>query len=365
MSSTFKKLLIGVLLFTGIAALAYPKIKPLFSTEESTANSQGSASILKVNAVEVQPSLVQDKIFSTGSILANEEVELRSEVSGKITDIYLEEGKNVSKNQLLIKINDSELKAQLQRAEYRLELAEERERRQQQLLEKGGISQEDYDATLNEVNVLKSEVQLIQAQIDKTEIRAPFDGRVGLKYVSDGSYISPTTRIASLQNINPVKLDFSVPERYVNRVRVGDRITFTVQGTDNVFDGEIYAIEPKIESQTRTLQLRARSSNDEGLLVPGAFADLELILETIDGALMVPTISLVPELQGQKVYLYRDGTVVEQRVKTGIRTADRVQILEGIEQGDTVLTTGLLQVREGMPVQINELIEQPVAEVKP
>lgn len=354
-SGSFKKILAGVIVFIVIAALAYPKVKPLFSADSGNSSPQSGQSSLKVDAVEVQPDRVQDKIFTTGSILANEEVELRSEVSGKITDIYLEEGKTVEKNQLLIKINDSELKAQLQRAQYRLDLATEREKRQKQLLEKGGISQEDYDATLNEVNVLNSEVQLIKAQIDKTEIRAPFEGRVGLKYVSDGSYISPTTRIASLQNINPVKLDFSVPERYVNRVRNGDKISFTVQGTDKVFDGEIYAIEPKIDAQTRTLQIRALSDNNEGLLVPGAFADLELILNTIDDALMIPTISLVPELQGQKVYLFKNGSVVEQQVQTGIRTAERVQIVEGIQQGDTVLTTGLLQVRQGMPVQINEL----------
>lgn len=364
MRSTFKKVLGGIIVIAVLAALAYPKVKPLFSGEQNSATQSNRDSALKVDAIEIQPTLIQDKIFSTGSILANEEVELRSEVSGKITDIYLQEGKTVKKNQLLIKINDSELKAQLQRAQFRLDLAKERERRQQQLLLKGGISQEDYDATLNEVNVLKSEVQLIKAQIDKTEIRAPFEGRVGLKYVSDGSYISPTTRIASLQNINPVKLDFSVPERYVNRVKVGDKLTFTVQGTDKDFEGEIYAIEPKIESQTRTLQLRARSNNDEGFLVPGAFADLELILKTLDDALMVPSISLVPELQGQKLYLYKNGSVVEQRVKTGIRTADRVQIVEGIQQGDTVLTTGLLQVREGMQVELNELQEQTVAEAQ-
>lgn len=355
MSSTLKKTLAGFVGFVVIAALAYPKVKPLFSANDNNSQQQGAQSALKVDAVKVQPDRVQDKIFTTGSILANEEVELRSEVSGKITEIYLEEGKPVNKNQLLIKINDSELKAQLQRAQYRFDLASEREERQKKLLEKGGISQEDYDATLNEVNVLKSEIELIKAQIDKTEIRAPFAGRVGLKYVSDGSYISPTTRIASLQNINPVKLDFSVPERYVNRVKTGDKISFTVQGTDQTFDGEIYAIEPKIDSQTRTLQIRALSNNDDGLLVPGAFADLELILKTIDDALMIPTIALVPELQGQKVYLYKNGSVVEQGVQTGIRTAERVQITEGIQQGDTVLTTGLLQVREGMPVQINEL----------
>lgn len=355
MGSTLKRLLGGLAVFVVLAALAYPKVKPLFEGDENEGGQQSGQSSLMVDAVELRPTSVQDKIFATGSILANEEVELRSEVSGKITDIYLEEGKTVEHDQLLLKINDSELQAQLQRARYRLDLATERESRQRKLLEKGGISQEDYDATLNEVNVLKSEIQLIQAQIDKTEVRAPFDGRVGLKYVSDGSYITPTTRVASLQNINPVKLDFSVPERYVNRVSVGDKISFTVQGTDKTFEGEIYAIEPKIDSQTRTLQLRALSDNEEGLLVPGAFANLELILETIDNALMIPTIGLIPEVQGQKVFLYRDGLVVEQRVQTGIRTPERVQIIEGLEPGDTVLTTGLLQVRDGMSVQIDSL----------
>lgn len=355
MSKTTKRLIIGMGFLIVLLALAYPKVKPLLLSDASGAPQQGNSSALKVDGVVIKHGSVQDKIFTTGTIMANEEVELRSEVSGKITGIYLEEGSRVKKDQLLLKINDSELQAQLTRAQYRLDLATERESRQKKLLEKGGISQEDYDATLNEVNVLKSEVALIKAQIEKTEIRAPFDGRVGLKYVSEGSYISPSTRIASLQDINPVKIDFSIPERYVNTVEVDDRVTFSVQGTDESFQGEIYAIEPKIESQTRTLQIRAKSDNQKELLVPGAFADLELILDTIDNALMIPTISLVPELQGQKVYLYQQGTVAEQIVQTGIRTEQKVQIIEGLQPGDTVLTTGLLQVRTGMPVEINEL----------
>ncbi|MDX1617212.1 MAG: efflux RND transporter periplasmic adaptor subunit [Balneolaceae bacterium] len=355
MNKSVKRIISVTGILIVIAALAYPKIKPLLNDDGGANAQQGERSALKVDGIVVEPDLVQDKIYTTGTILANEEVELRSEVSGKISDIYLREGSSVSKGQLLLKINDSELQAQLTRARFRLKLASEREERQRKLLEKGGISQQDYDATLNEVNVLKSEVALILAQIDKTEIRAPFDGRVGLRYVSDGSYISPSTRIASLQNINPVKVDFSIPERYFNRVEEGDEITFTVQGTDREFIGEIYAIEPKIDSQTRTLQIRAESSNEEGLLVPGAFADLELILETIDNALLIPSIALIPELQGQKVFLYRNGTVAEQSVETGIRTEERVQITEGLQPGDTLLTTGLLQVRPGMPVEITDL----------
>ncbi len=355
MNKRNKKIVIGAGILLVLLALAYPKVKPLMSSDTSGNPQQGESSALKVNGYSIKPDVVQDKIFTTGNVLANEEVELKSEVSGKVTKIHFEEGSRVSKGQLLLKINDSELQAQLKRAQYRLNLASEREERQKKLLEKGGISQEDYDATLNEVNVLKSEIALIEAQIEKTEVRAPFDGQVGLKYISDGSYISPTTRIASLQDINPVKIDFSVPERYVNTVEIGDNITFSVQGTEETFKGDIYAIEPRIDSQTRTLQIRAKSDNKKGLLVPGAFADLELIFDTVEDALMLPTMALVPELQGQKVFLFKDGVVAEQPVQTGIRTDQNVQIIDGLQPGDTVLTTGLLQVREGMSVELKEL----------
>jgi len=355
MSRIFRKILWSVAVLVILGFLAYPKVKPLLSAGEDQSGEQTDENPLRVNVTVVQEETARNKIFTTGTVLANEEVELRSEVSGKISEIYLEEGQKIEKGELLLKVNDSELQAQLKRARFRLELALKRERRQKKLLEKDGISQEDYDATLNEVNVLKSEIELIEAQIDKTEIWSPFDGTVGLKYVSEGSYISPSTRIASLQNINPVKVDFSIPERYLNKVEEGDKITFTVEGTDQSFQGEVYAIEPKIDSQTRTLQMRALSDNPGNLLVPGAFASLELTLETIEDALMIPSIALVPEIQGQKVYLYKEGRVVEQRVETGIRTEEKVQIVEGVQAGDTVLTTGFLQVQPGMEVTLNTI----------
>ena len=347
--------IIIVLLVIGI--LSYPKVKPLFSAsgqEQSSGNAMAN-SVLEVEAVEVGYETIEDEIYSSGTVQANEVVELSTEASGIVTDIYLEEGREVQKGDLLLKINDSELQAQKQRAEFRLNLAEQREDRQKRLLERGGISQEDYDATLNEVNVLRSEVQLINAQIDKTEIRAPFSGVIGLKYISVGSYIGPNTRIASLQEVDPVKIDFSVPERYISRVTVGDEINFTVQGVDSTFTGEVYAIEPRINTETRTLQIRAISENSGQLLVPGAFANITLILDEIDNALMVPTISIIPALNSQKVFVVREGVVAEQTIRSGIRTSEKVQVVEGIEQGDVVLTTGLLQVRPGMEVNITEI----------
>lgn len=298
---------------------------------------------------------IDDRIFTSGSILADEEVELSAEASGIVTEIFIDEGSYVEEGELLLKINDSELQAEKQRATFRLALAEQREERQKRLLERGGISQDDYDATLNEVNVIRSELDLINARINQREIRAPFSGRIGLKYVSEGSYISPNSRIATLQALDRVKIDFSVPERYMARVTEGDKINFTVQGIDSTFSGEVYAIEPRINRETRTIQLRARSENEGHILFPGAFTNITLILDSIEDALMVPTISLIPELNSQKLYVVQNDEVSEIRVQTGIRTSKKVQITEGVAVGDTVLTTGLLQVNPGMKVNITNM----------
>lgn len=357
MSKALKRTITIAVLILVVGGLAYPKVKPLFSsTSESSGTAATSGSrLLQVEAVELDYETIEDRIFSSGTVQANELVELSAEASGIVTNVYFEEGREVRRGELLVKINDSELQAQKQRATFRLNLAEQREERQRRLLERGGISQDDYDATLNEVNVLRAELQLIDAQIEKTEVRAPFSGVIGLKYISTGSYISPTTRIASLQEVDPVKIDFSIPERFIPRVDIGDQINFTVQGVDSTFTGEVYAIEPRVDTQTRTLQIRAMSENRGQLLYPGAFANIVLILDEINDAIMVPTIAIVPILNGQKVYVVRDGIVEESLIRTGIRTSDKVQIIDGVAYGDVVLTTGLLQVRPGMEVEITDI----------
>lgn len=357
MSTFGKRVVITTAILLVLGALAYPKFRPVLNDEPSAQgnNTGQNSSALRVEAVELDFESIQDRIFTSGSIEANESVELSTEATGIVMAIYIDEGNRVSRGDLLVKINDSELQAQLQRASFRLNLAEQREERQRRLLERGGISQDDYDATQNEVNVLRSEMRLIEAQIEKTEIRAPFSGIVGLKYVSPGSYIGPGTRIASLQEIDPVKINFSVPERYLAKVAPGDEIIFNVQGVDSTFTGEVYAVEPRIETQTRTLQVRAISQNDDELLYPGAFANIELILEEIDDALMIPTIAIMPELNRQKVYVVRDGAVEQVFINTGIRTSNKIQVLSGLDRGDIVLTTGLLQANPGMQVEISEL----------
>ena len=201
----------------------------------------------------------------------------------------------------------------------------------------------------------KAQVELIKAQIDKTEITAPFNGRVGLRYVSVGSYITPATDIASLQNIDPIKIDFSVPEKYAASISTGDQINFKIVGSEKTYTGKVYAVEPRINSLTRTLNIRAVCSNSDGRLLPGAFANVELVLKDIKDALMVPTEALIPILKGQKLDIYKNGRVIQKEVATGIRTDSTVQITEGLAPYDTVITSGILQLRPGSPVSISKI----------
>ncbi len=352
MSKTVRRILTGLLVAIALLALIWPKIRQPETAAYSGPSPSSGARALVVEGLIVTPELLRDRIFTTGSIQANEEVEMHSEASGRITGIYFQEGRPVRKGEMLVKINDSELQAQLAKAEYRVTLATDREVRQKQLYEKGGISLEEYEATLNELNVLLADVALIQAQIAKTEIRAPFDGILGLRRVSEGTYISPAVPITTIQDVDPVKIDFSIPERYAQRVNVGDVIFFSVEGIEERLEGTVYALEPRIESNTRTLTLRALSPNPGRRLLPGAFADIDLIFEEIPGALTVPAIAVIPEQGGKKVYVIRNGQAVPREVETGIRTEDRVQVISGLAPNDTVVVSGVQLLRPGIAVDI-------------
>ena len=351
MKKNIKTILIVAAVIIILILLAIPKLK---SSEDSTSGS-GVRSVgpLPVNAHITKYEVLDNKVLTTGTVLANEEVDLKSEVDGKITKILFHEGSYVNAGDLLVKINDDDLQAQLQSAKSRLELQKDTEYRQKKLLEKEAISQEDYDMTANQLQVNQAEVELIKARIDKTEIRAPFSGIVGLKNVSEGSFVNNSTVIASLQNINPIKIDFSIPERYSSMVEVGDEINFTISGNNKKYIGKVYAIEPKIDPVTRTLQIRALCSNTGREILPGSFANVELVLKKIENAIMVPSEALIPDIKGQKVFIYRNGFATQQQVETGIRTDLNVQLTSGVNEGDTIITSGMLQLRPGTPVEIS------------
>lgn len=293
-----------------------------------------------------------DFLLLTGTVEANEIVEVRSEISGIIESLNFSEGSNVSSGQLLIKINDSELRAQLSQAQTRSALAAENERRAKLLLEKEAISQEEYDIASAEFRTAKAQIELIQAQLRKTAVIAPFSGKIGLRNISKGSYITSSDIIAQLVNTNKVKLQFSVPEKYAHLVKVGATIEFKVQGVSQDFKANIYALEPMIDPVSRTLTVRAITDNAANLLIPGAFANVVLPLQNISDALLIPTEALIPIQNGKKVFVQKNGKAKEVLVETGARTDSTILITKGLAIGDTVLTSGVMSLRDGSSVKV-------------
>ena len=336
-----------------LVGLALPRID--LSDDADEADEADGPEAANVEAHVIEPSTIADRLRTTGSLRSEESVELTSETAGRVTDIHFEEGTQVEEGDLLLQVNDSDLQAERRRLEFQLELAEMQEERQRQLLDEGGVSQEEYDRTRNEVNVLQAEVELMESRIEQTRVRAPFTGFIGLRDVSKGSYISPESHIATLQSIDPIKIDFSVPERHSNRMQPGDEISFSVRGSDASHSGEVYALEPRIDRETRTMRLRARADNPDGMLRPGAFADVTIFFDQIDDALMVPSLAVLPELGGQRVYIARNGEAQMRDVEIGVRTDTHVQVTEGLAPGDTVITSRLQELRPNMPVQVESL----------
>lgn len=311
------------------------------------------AEAITVETLILEPRPIERQIITTGSLMANEEVELRPEISGRVTGVFFEEGKRVKKDDLLLKMNDRELQAQLKRKQLEETLASDDERRKRSLLDINGISKEDYEKVLYGLNMIRAEVEVIESQLAETEIYAPFDGVVGLRYVSEGSVISSNTLVATMQDIDPIKVEFSIPEKYAGDLKIGTMIAVETGDSANVFEGNVYAVESKVDPATRTLKARARIPNPDGRLIPGSFGKVVITLQRIPDAMVIPAGALIPELNSQKVFLCENGKAVSIPVETGIRTDQEIQITKGLKAGDTLIVTGLLQIRDGRPVKTN------------
>ncbi|WP_037575985.1 efflux RND transporter periplasmic adaptor subunit [Sporocytophaga myxococcoides] len=307
---------------------------------------------LSITGLILKPEEVDNKIEIIGTILSNEKVDLRSEVSGRVTGIHFKEDAKVSKGTLLVKIFDEELRAQYKKIKLQQELANREEDRKRKLLEIGGISQEEYDIASNQASTLNADLDLLSAQLRKTEVKAPFSGIIGLRYVSEGEIVSPTTVIASLQQIDPIKLEFDIPEKYGAFVKKGSDIKFTVTGSDKIYQGTVYASEPMVDVATRTLKVRARSSNEDFSLRPGSFIKIDLLLQKDAQAIMAPTQSIVPMQNGSKVFVYKQGYAISKNVKTGVRNDSAIQITDGLNAGDTLITSGIMQLKDSLKVNI-------------
>lgn len=353
-----KIILIGSIVLVVAIIFFYPRLN-LFADKDQAVEGgnqpPASSGALPVEVIEIRPQRLEDNLTVTGNVIPNESVSLRPEISGLVTEITFNEGEYVKEGTPLVYLNDDELIAQKARLDFTTKLYEGQENRQKQLLEREAISQEEYDVVLNQFNTNLADISLIEARLRQTVIRAPFDGVLGLRQISEGSVIGPADVIVDVVNIDPIKIDFSIPERYANVIKNGSRITFTNPAVEGESAGEVYAIAPSIDAATRTLQLRAISPNKERKFLPGMFVGVVVNLDVNEEALMVPAESLIPELDGYKVFVANADHVIEEvKVSIGIRTESEVQITDGLKEGDLVLTTGVIQAKPGMAVDITK-----------
>ena len=362
MNKVTRTLLTMLIILVVVAIAFYPKIKGYFKAEAANKTAGGKAADAGKGAAKGGPAPVEilvvrtsqtdEKILATGTIIPNEEVEIRSEINGRVTGIKFNEGDYVRKGSVLVTIYDTDLQAQLLKLSYQKRLAEVNEERQKTLLQKEAISQREYDISITTLNSNLADIENLKAQVSRTVIRAPFDGTIGLRYISNGSYLSPAVRIATLTNSNPAKIDFNVPAKYANIVRKGSQIRFMVEGLEKNFKGAVYAVEPKIDPNTRTVLLRAIAPNPNRELVPGAFARVEIVLSSKPAAILVPTEAVIPDVKGHRVFVVRGGKVESVQVEIGTRNERNIEINTGLSVGDTLITSGILLVKPGGEVSI-------------
>lgn len=316
----------------------------------SAGGGKGGPSALTVDVMVVQPSKVINSIQSSGTVLANERVDLTAETGGKVTGIYFKEGSSVQAGALLVKLNDAELKAQLQKAKVGLQLAKDREARQSRLLELQGTSKEDYDIAANQVLSLQAEIEYFNSLIQKTEIRAPFSGVIGFRNIALGSYVNPSSVIATLLQTNPLKIEFNVPEKYMRNVNPGETIQYTADGISGTRSAKVQMIDPQINLETRSLKVRAVGENSSRLL-PGNFVKVAISVSGAESAIQIPSSSVVPILKGQKVYVLKEGKANEVKIELSDRDDKMVTVSDGLSAGDSLIVSAIIMLKDGMAVK--------------
>lgn len=311
---------------------------------------------IRAAAIVTETSNIRESARSVGSLTANESVDVVAELSRRLVAVHVEEGAQVTENQVLFELDGADLRASLAELEARRGLAARTVERQGALMErdKKALSQQAFDQARADLRVIEAQITALRVTIDKTEIRAPFAGRIGIRRVSEGAWVTPSTVLTTLQDTSRIKIDFTLPERYAALVRVEQPFSFRVAGRSEVFAGTVTAIEPRIDAVTRSLLVRGITANEGEALVPGAFATIEMELAAAFTGVTIPAEALIPSVEGHSVYVLRDGKAELRAVELGGRTAESVQILRGLEPGETVLTSNLLRLGPGVAVEVEE-----------
>ncbi|MFM2135765.1 MAG: hypothetical protein RL021_1165 [Bacteroidota bacterium] len=313
------------------------------------------ASPTAVDVVVASELSVPEDLTGNGTVLPAEVVELHIESTGRLVSLDMKDGAFVRKGTLLAKINDAELQAQLRQQRVRLDLARKNKNRYEKMLAVNGINQADYDQAVNEVASLEAEVDMTLAQIEKTELRAPFDGTLGLRMVSPGAFVTSLTVLGSIIEQGPLRIDFTLPEQYASGLKPGEKLIVT-DAADDTATAILSAVDLQANPSTRNV--RARAVVQSGQLTPGAYAKVR-IRRLLKG-ITVPTQCIIPDAVANKVIVVKEGKGRYVPVRTGLRTEDVVQITDGLVPGDSVIVTGVLFVRPDAPVTIRSVKEVTV-----
>jgi membrane fusion protein, multidrug efflux system len=324
------------------------------SCKQNTVQNQGSENTYPVETYQVLPEMYSESIRTTGELLSFEETQIMAPVAGNVLNIYFREGQNINKGDLLVEIDNRSWSARKRGLEAQLVSAESDLARRKNLLEIEGVSQEELEQSQANVSNLQAQIEELDVMIDLAHIRAPYNGRLGMRNFSPGAYLSQGDLITSLVQSHRLRVNFSIPARYASLAKENQEIKVISSASGDTAVAVIYAIDPTINSASRSLQLRAMLDNEKSRFVAGDFAQVIFDIRQTENALLVPAESIIPELNTQVVYVARDGRAVRQEVETGSRTRDRVQILNGLSPGDYVLTTGLMQIRDGDQINFSE-----------
>ncbi|MEO5979628.1 MAG: efflux RND transporter periplasmic adaptor subunit [Chryseolinea sp.] len=337
---------------------------PLISCNSKKGNSAAGAGARKpqgplvVDGFVVKQSSISEKIEVPGSLLPFEETQIRAEVGGRVVMLNIKEGTLVSKGTTLVKLFDKDLQAQLKKLQVQLKIREKTQERSAELLKINGISQQEYDLSSLDVENLRADIEGTQIAISKTQIDAPYQGQVGLRNVSLGSYLSPTDIITTIRQVDNLKLEFSVPEKYAKEIVKGYRVTFKVDGGEKYHEANVMATENSVDQNTRTLRVRALVNEKHAELVPGVFAKVNLQLGRDDKAMLVPSQAIIPAARNKQVILFKGDSALYTVVETGIRDSAFVQVLKGVAVGDTVVTTGLMAIRPNAKIKVARVTSQ-------
>ena len=354
---------IGIAVVLAVAVLIYYRVYNKVETnsakqptQQQVRGGQGGGRLLPVSVFMADYNTANEGNRYVGVLRSKQSVQISSELSGKIVSIEFEEGQFVKRGDVLIKLDDRELQSQLSRAEFQLQLLSERVKRQEILLDREAVSREAYDQVLTEYNVLKEDIEQIKIRIDKSNIKAPFDGVLGMREVSMGAYVQPNSTIVNLVDVRNMVVEFSLPERNVATVRSGMICYFTLEGISKEYRATIYAVDSKLDDQTRSIMVRAGFVNEDSFLRPGMSADINLSQRAGRESIFIPNEAIVQSARGRAVWLKRNGKANLVNISTGIRNEDMIEVNSGLSRGDSVIVSGILQLREGSNVLVEYVI---------